>query len=129
MSNLTKKELYAYAFKKAGEVNNSDEEKYLHKNIYKAFVCPPIENGIATTYEDVDKLIEEYTTNDPKTTEDYMYEQLDIEMKQKENELIEWCATLNDDEVKTIHKIIDMVGEDYYGEYRTLKTILNNKNK
>ena len=130
MTNLTKKELYAYAYAKAGEVNRSDEEKYVHKNIYKAFVCPPIEDGIATTYEDVDKLIKDNTTCDPKTTEDYAYEQIEMEYKQRKIVVTDWCNRLNDDEVATLKKLLDMVCSSYddYTDFQTVKTVLNNKN-
>jgi hypothetical protein len=126
---LTKKELYAYAFEKYNQVNSSDEEKYLHKNIYKAFVCPPIEDGIATTYEDVDKLIKDNTTCDPKTTEDYAYEQIDKEYKQRKIVVTDWCNRLNDDELATFKKLFDMVssGYDDYCDFQTIKTVLNNK--
>ncbi len=107
MSNPTKEELFAYAYKKAGAVNSSGEGKYLHRNIYKAFVCPPISDGIATTYEDVDKLIEESISTNPKSTEDQMYDLLIEEHKQKEKECIDWFNQLNEDELKLIKEAIN----------------------
>ena len=104
------------------------EGKYLHRNIYKAFVCQPIDEGIATTYEDVDKLIEESTTDDPKTTEDYIHEQLAMEQKEREKELVEWCNTLTTDEVDAVYKILKMVGNNYY-DYQTLIKIFNYQTK
>ena len=101
MSNPTKEELFEYASKKAVEAA-SIKGKYVHRNIYKAFVCMPISEGIATTYEDVDKLIKESTTTNPKSTDEQIYDQLEIEQNQLDKEFDEWYAQLNEEQIAVV---------------------------
>ena len=124
MSNLTKEELFKYAIEQANKINNSDEEKYVHRNVYKAIVCQPIHNGIATTYEDVDKLIEESISTNPKSTEDQMYDLLIEEHKQKEKECIDWFNQLNEDELKLIKEAIKYLKDSNF----LVMDKINNKN-
>jgi len=128
MTNPTKEELFSYALHKAREINKSEEQKYIHRQTYRQFVGGPISDGTATTYEDVDKLIEDSISTNPKSTEEQIYDQLEIDMKEKEKRMVRWCNTLNTDEVNAINKVLTMVGDDYY-IFQTLRKIFNYQDK
>jgi hypothetical protein len=104
MSNPTKEELFNYARHKVGEINRSEEQKYIHRNIYRQFVGTPISDGVATTYEDVDKLIEESISTNPKSIEEQIYDQLAIEQKELDKEFNEWYAQLTEEQIELVKK-------------------------